>query len=220
MLLRDALATSAASKAKLLFIDDSVLTLAEKTRMVVREFLTGRGDGARSIFNLLEGQMRSVVGKQRFEVQTPTAVAAARGTVILFETGVAGGRRFTRIDCSEGRVEVRSISTGETALLTAGMEVVIVEGEPLPAPAPAQPATLKDLLEATSMAGLEITVPPAPKLPATAGAAGVGGGKPAGSRALAPDALSAWLPLASAPLVQQQQPSAPPTRAVITINIH
>ena len=35
-------------------------------------------------FNLLEGKMRSVVGKTKLQIHTPTAVAAARGTVIFF----------------------------------------------------------------------------------------------------------------------------------------
>src|SRR5919109_148109 len=44
ILLRDAVATGEASRAKLLFIDDSVLTLAEKSRMAIKEFVHSRED--------------------------------------------------------------------------------------------------------------------------------------------------------------------------------
>ena len=228
ILLRDTVATAPASKVKLLFIDDSVLTLAENSRMVVKEFVAAKEGGGRSIFNLLDGKMRSVVGKQKFEVHTPTAVAAARGTVILYEVGFSDGRQFTRIICVEGEVEVRGVvaDVGQSVTLKAGMEIVIVEGMPFPAPVNVSPETMKLLMESTSMAGLEITVPtPREVVGEQAGQAGAGtgaGGKSSTPLVITPDTLSAMLPLALMPPVQQQ-PSPPtstqPRSAVITINI-
>lgn len=83
----DIVKTSADCRVKLVFIDDSVLTVGENSRLLVKEFLYSKEKGGKSIFNLLDGKMHSVVGKTKFEVQTPTAVAAARGTVIYFEVG-------------------------------------------------------------------------------------------------------------------------------------
>lgn len=83
----DRIETDADSRVKLVFIDDSVLTLGENSRLQVKDFLYSKGKRGKSIYNLLEGKLHSVVGRTRFEMQTPTAVAAARGTVIYFEVG-------------------------------------------------------------------------------------------------------------------------------------
>ncbi len=74
----DTVATLEASRAKMLFIDDSILTLGEKSKVVINEFVYSKDKGGRSIISLIDGKMRSIVGKTNFEVHTPTAVAAAR----------------------------------------------------------------------------------------------------------------------------------------------
>ena len=74
-----------ASRTKMRFIDDSILTLGENSRVSIKEYIYSKDKGGKSIFNLLDGKMRSVVGKTRFEIHTPTAVAAARGTIILLQ---------------------------------------------------------------------------------------------------------------------------------------
>src|SRR5512135_3042551 len=133
ILLNDTVSTLEASKAKMLFIDDSVLTLAEKSKVVIREFIYSKDKGGKSIFNLLDGKMRAVVGKTGFEVRTATAVAAARGTVIYFISGVLeDGRKFTTIICFEGVVEITSTDPriSGSVTLTAGMMVTMIEGEP------------------------------------------------------------------------------------------
>jgi hypothetical protein len=83
----DLITTAADSRTKLVFIDDSILTVGENSRLKIKEFLYSKGKQGKSIYNLLEGKMHSVVGHTKFEVQTPTAVAAARGTIIYFEVG-------------------------------------------------------------------------------------------------------------------------------------
>lgn len=159
----DAVSTLEASRAKMLFIDDSVLTMGEKSRVVIKEFLYKDGKG-KSIFNLLDGKMRAIVGKTEFEVQTPTAVAAARGTVILFETGVRDGRRFTTIICLEGEITVRSADPGisGSATLTPWTMATIFEVEPLPGPLPAPVAEVERLRDATAITTSDIPPPPTP----------------------------------------------------------
>ena len=83
----DVIKTAGDGRVKMRFIDDSVLTVGENSRLAIKEFFYSKEKGGRSIFNLLDGKMHSVVGKTKFEVQTPTAIAAARGTVIYFEVG-------------------------------------------------------------------------------------------------------------------------------------
>lgn len=138
----DTVLTEEASRAKLLFIDDSVLTLGENSRAVIKEVIYSKHKMGRSVFNFLEGKMRAVVGKTHFEVHTPTAVAAARGTVLFFETGITeDGHRFTTILCAEGLATITSTNPmiEGSISLTEGMMVTFIEGEmilPTPTLAP------------------------------------------------------------------------------------
>lgn len=148
LVMRDIVSTLEASKAKLLFRDDSVLTMGEKSRLVVREFIHEKDKKGRSIFNLLDGKMRAVVGKTEFEVHTPTVVAAARGTIILFETGLLDGQLFTTVIALEGLVDIMSIDPKilGSITLTPGTMVTVLQNTPLPAkPIPAAGAEIKRL---------------------------------------------------------------------------
>ncbi len=148
ILLRDSVETRDASRAKILFIDDSVLNIAEKSRVVIKEFVYSKDKGGRSIFNLLDGKMKSVVGKTNFEVHTPTSVAAARGTIILHEVGTRNGKKFTTIICEETDKEIIVTSPDpairDRAVLTTGMMITIVEGEPFPVPTLIPRTEIKD----------------------------------------------------------------------------
>jgi hypothetical protein len=104
--LHDHVRTGAASKVKLLLRDDSVLTLAERSEMVLDEQVAGAAPS--SSFSLLLGKMRAVVTERysasgaKFEVKSPTAIAGVRGTSFIAEydrdkdeTQVVGIERFT-----------------------------------------------------------------------------------------------------------------------------
>ncbi|MBI4839362.1 MAG: FecR domain-containing protein, partial [Nitrospirae bacterium] len=161
ILLNDTVLTLEGSRAKMLFIDDSVLTMGEKSRIVIKEFVSGKDQEGKSVFNLIDGKMRSVVGRGGFEVHTPSAVAAARGTVILFETGIRDGRQFTTIICLEGTVNVVSSdpSIGGSVMLTPGMTTTVVQSE-TPAPAvTAPPADVERLRKDTDSGYHEISIP-------------------------------------------------------------
>lgn len=136
ILMQDSASTMKASKLKMLFNDDSVLTLGESSKLVIREYVYSKEKGGKSVFNLLDGRMRSVVGKTKFEIHTPTAVAAARGTVILTEVGMIAGRLFTVFICLEGEIIVTSTdsNTSDSRLLKPGMMITVFEKEPLPKP--------------------------------------------------------------------------------------
>jgi len=109
VLLGDQLRTGAASKLKVLFRDDSVLTLAPNAQLTVNEQVVPTAGGA-SRFSLTVGTVRAVVSEQygragaRFEVETPTAVAGVRGTSFiaqydasLEETTVVGLEDVTNV---------------------------------------------------------------------------------------------------------------------------
>lgn len=160
--LQDTVATAEGGRVKLLFIDDSVLTLAEKSRMSVDTFVHSRSDRGKSLFNLLDGKMRAVVGKTKFEVKTPTVVAAARGTVILFDTGMLNGQPFTRITCLEGIVDVRALTAAPgtpPVMLSPGQSMVVMSGQPMPVPSQLTPAEIEKLKQDTASSGGEIKLP-------------------------------------------------------------
>jgi hypothetical protein len=154
----DTIQTGADSRAKLLFIDDSVLTLSDNSKLSITEFIKGKaGERGSSVFNLLDGKMRSVVGKTKFEVKTPTAVAAARGTVIFFDVSPVKNLPSSKIICLEGTVQVRSTAPTlpGTLLLTPGKMVVFTQGSTtMPKVVPAPPAELRKARTDTSSAGL------------------------------------------------------------------
>ncbi|MHB8836638.1 MAG: FecR domain-containing protein, partial [Candidatus Methylomirabilia bacterium] len=70
--------------AKLFFSDDSVLNLGEKCRVRVQEYLLSpEKNRSKSIYQLIDGTLKVVVGRSDLQIHTQTAVAAARGTVFF-----------------------------------------------------------------------------------------------------------------------------------------
>jgi hypothetical protein len=137
--LNDVVETKKRSRAKLLFIDESMLTLGPSSKASIEKFIYSKEGGGASIFNLLDGAMRSVVGKNKFEVHTSTSVAAARGTIIEFLVGKTGGKPFTKITCLKGSVDIRSSDPNirGAVLLGAGETVTVFKSAPVPKPQPA-----------------------------------------------------------------------------------
>jgi len=161
ILLGDTVSTHEASRAKMLFADDSVLTLGEKSTVVIKEFLYGKDKGNKSLFNLIDGKMRSVVGRSGFEVRTPTAAAAARGTIFISEAGVLAGKKFTRLFCLEGLVEAWKVDLleAEHVTLKAWQMITAVEGEPLTVPIEFSKEEKERLLKDTDVTDREISIP-------------------------------------------------------------
>ena len=87
VLTTDIVETGTESRIKLYFIDDTKLTLGEKTRLSIKQYLQGNEkQKGMSIFRLTDGMVRALVGKNSLEIHTPTAVAAARGTEFIVYT--------------------------------------------------------------------------------------------------------------------------------------
>ena len=153
IMLRDTVETREASRMKIFFKDDSILTLAEKSRLVIREYL-GAGDKkkGKSVFNLVEGKLRSLVGTNEFEVHTPTAVVAARGTYFITATGVEDGIAVSIITVIEGAVDISNIDpaiVGVVRLEKGTTGKVFQNKAPLSFPTPM--TLLNQLIEATEL---------------------------------------------------------------------
>lgn len=90
VLFKDFYETKREAKLKLLFDDDSILTLGENTRLQITENIYNPEEDQRiTVLNLVNGSVRALVGKifggagSKFEIHTPTAAAAARGTYFI-----------------------------------------------------------------------------------------------------------------------------------------
>ncbi|MBI5634441.1 MAG: FecR domain-containing protein [Nitrospirae bacterium] len=122
----DTVNTAEKSRVKLLFIDDSVVMVGENSSFVVSEHLKDNKNV--SVFNLIDGVMNVIVGKSRFEVRTPTAVTAARGTSYL--VWVEGNK--TGLAVTEGRVDFSEINAApdKKVIIPAGRTSYIEIGKP------------------------------------------------------------------------------------------
>ncbi len=113
LLSMDAVETDKKSRTKLFFMDDSILNLGELSRVEVQEYLySPEKKRSRSIYRLIDGSLRMVVGRSDLEIHTPTAVAAARGTKFIVWVEGSGDRMFTGIITLESAVLVRNIVRG------------------------------------------------------------------------------------------------------------
>jgi hypothetical protein len=157
ILLQDTVQTQAASRAKMLFRDDSILTLGENSRVVIKDYLYAEGrKKGKTVFSLMDGKLRSLVGNNEFEVHTPTVVVAARGTYFITWTEVEEGVPVSGVAVIEGVVEMWSINTAIKGVVKVepGM---MSKGAMNKAPTAAMPAPailMKELIDATELQGI------------------------------------------------------------------
>ena len=146
---KDVIETKADSRAKALFDDDSILTVGENSRVEVSEYIYDSANDQRSsVLRLVQGKARALVGKlfaglgSRFEVHTPTAVAAARGTYFVVwieekasqkigmsETGTVRPVSLQGLEVAElqaGGTGVANIGNSGNVAFTSGGQTVVV----------------------------------------------------------------------------------------------
>lgn len=132
--IRDLITTGKEARARILFKDDSILTLARNTKLEIKEYLIEK-DKRNSIISLQAGKLRTEVTKfltpeSKFEVHTPTAVAGARGSDWL---SVVESNPGTTIYCLQGSISVVNPAFPDQILtLTAG-QYAVVEANMAPA---------------------------------------------------------------------------------------
>jgi hypothetical protein len=125
----DIVRTKSDSFAEIVFNDGAVLKVSESSRIEIKDYeLTGNGKRKMGLLRLLRGKIRATVpktlgriipisrGPSNFEVETPTAVAGARGTdfFVWFDRGTTG------VFVLDGTVETRSPLHPEKALMVGG----------------------------------------------------------------------------------------------------
>jgi len=128
----DNVLTRERSRMKLLFSDDSILTLGANSKLVVKKYLYNpKSKRAESIYELADGRLKAVVGGAGFKVTTPTAFAAARGTVFVIWYDTA--TNTTQVAVTEGSVDFGNLNVPGTQTIGAGqMSSITGDGPPAP----------------------------------------------------------------------------------------
>ncbi len=146
---RDKLRTTAKSKVTVTFRDGSKLVLSESSSYTIDEYSIGATNRIRASIALWAGHLRAIVfiaagGVPDFEVHTPNAIAAVRGTE--FETAFIADRpcpedrscmRYTTVGVFHGVVAVANIANPAQAVqVSEGYETTVACEAPATSPAP------------------------------------------------------------------------------------
>ncbi|HWP64515.1 MAG TPA: FecR family protein [Candidatus Limnocylindria bacterium] len=157
--LGDHVRTGAASRMKLLFRDDSVLTLAERSELVIDEQVAGAAPT--TSFSLLLGKVRAIVTDRysargaAFEVRSPTAIAGVRGT--SFIAGYDGDRDETQVVGLESITVVRGLvdTTGTRQVRVGPGQSTIVRRGAVPSSPVKLPASAVRVLTGETTASVQ-----------------------------------------------------------------
>jgi hypothetical protein len=120
---KDRIETRQASRTRALLDDDTALTLGENSRLEITEHLYDPAAKTRSaVLTLIRGKVRALVaqmvGGSKFEIHTPSAIVAARGTYFVVWLEENGDTGVANIG-----------SHGDVAVTSGGREVLVRPGE-------------------------------------------------------------------------------------------
>ena len=147
--IRDRLRTTAKAELTVTFRDGSKLVLSESSSYTIDQYSIAATNRIRASIALWAGHLRAIVfvaagGVPDFQVHTPNAIAAVRGTE--FETAYIADRpcpedrscmRYTTVGVFHGVVEVANISNPAQAVrVTEGYETTVACESPATSPAP------------------------------------------------------------------------------------
>jgi len=120
--------TGAEGRVRLKFVDGSVLVVADRSTLKIRRFDV-EGSGTRHASFVLDlgliGQTVQPQSGGSWEVRTPTAVTAVRGTEFMVEVGA---NLATAVNVQSGQVSVNTLAMGgrsATRSLSANVPVVL-----------------------------------------------------------------------------------------------
>ena len=150
----DLIETARASKVRITLTDATVISLAEHSRLELRQFLhdpqqqthSGRFAISLGVFRAI---LKAIIPQSAFEIITPTAVAAIRGTDLMGEVT----QTSTAIVVLEGTVAIsnaRPLFRGLTTLMQ-GMGTTVTNDEPPSTPTRCSEPRIEALRRATSL---------------------------------------------------------------------
>lgn len=153
----DELRTGRPGRIRVMFQDQSVVTVAEDSRLTVDEqVFQPEANKANSTVNLLKGKVSSIVSAyynwsgSKYEVKTPTAVAGVRGTE--FSVTYDEHLESTEVLGFSGEVRVRSLADLESpgVIITAQQATSVRRGQ-----APTKPRELENQRFQQELEGLD-----------------------------------------------------------------
>ncbi len=130
----DRIKTAANSKLQVIFKDKTVISLGQKSELIVDEYLYNDKD-KKAKFSITKGFFKSITGKigklapKHFKVKTSNATIGVRGTTIIGETS----KKLDIIACSRGQIEV--VSEKGSVIVNQGERTIVAQAK---APAKAQ----------------------------------------------------------------------------------
>lgn len=162
LVMGDTLLTEANASATLEFADGSRLLVQEHSQLIFDTLSAyGKTGMVDTRIRLMSGRVESQVKPVqtpagRFEVWTPAATSAVRGT--RFRAAIGGSDGLARAEVTEGDIDV--IASGTTTVVNTGFGTVVKQGQPPPPPRPLLPApTLNQLPDVITTAAAHFTLP-------------------------------------------------------------
>ncbi len=138
----DTIKTGLNASTKILFDDSTMLSITENTEITITEHIYDpKVSKWISILRMARGRIKAVVadiydaGGSRFEIHTPTAIAAARGTEYVVWTFLQKGRPATGVAVNAGTVTVTN-PAGQKVTAAGGFYVLAPADIPISTPAP------------------------------------------------------------------------------------
>jgi hypothetical protein len=134
----DVIVTGEDGRVRLKMVDDSVLYLGTRSRIVIDRYETDKQGLTSGVFSMLWGKARFLVSKLKratsdFSVHTKTATIGVRGTefgIIVPPTPSAGGNPpYTDVMLFEGSIAGRNLQGGEV-LIQPKQIVRFIPGQP------------------------------------------------------------------------------------------
>jgi hypothetical protein len=137
--LRDIIRTKSSSKAEITFKDNSVLRIAQRSRIDISEYFISDSSN-KGVIKLSRGQAQAIVdksaakrisvspGANTFEIQTPNAVAGVRGT----EFFIAYDMNTTTVLLQDGDLCIYNIQIPQTVTCLPPGYIVTVSGANIP----------------------------------------------------------------------------------------
>ena len=153
----DRIKTQADSSCRILFMEDSFLTLGPLTDYTLTRSRYDEITGARDVgFRLASGKLRLTVGRLfgrgSASVETPTAVVGVKGTDVI--VGYDPERKSTLVMVLEGLVDITSLNAalaGVVTTVSAGEYAEVDAGPEAPASQPAPESLIEENVEDTSV---------------------------------------------------------------------
>jgi hypothetical protein len=150
----DIIETDRASKVRITLVDATVISLGEQSRLELMQFSydpqqqrrAGRFAVALGVFRAI---LKELMPQSTFEVTTPTAIAAIRGTDLMGEVSP----NSTAIVVLDGTVAVSNVrpSVADQAVLTPGMGTSVTSDQPPSAPTRWSESRIEALRRATTV---------------------------------------------------------------------